>query len=179
MILCPSFAFHTFLENPAPWGNDFAFSTNQPALISEYIHYLIVVYLSMLMSCTEMVKFAIQPFADGHYPTAETWKFLHNEYASEENLVQNNLMDQMQKLKLIPGKGDAYIAEKLRLREKLYAINYKVTRVSFNDYLVQGLPEEWHSFKTGLRSQIQTITEETMIAYMKNEDAHTQQRSKP
>ena len=179
MLLCRSFALGGFLEDPAPWGNGFAFPANEPALISEYIQYSTAVYLGMLMSCTEMVKFKIKPFADGHYPAAETWKFLHKEYASEENLGQNDLIDQMQKLKLKPGQGDAYIAEKLRLRDKLYAVNYPVTRVSFNDYLVQGLPEEWHSFKTGLRSQIRTITEETMMAYIRDEDVHMQQHSNP
>ena len=114
----------------------------------------------MLMSCTKMVKFKIKPFADGHYPATETWKFLHKEYAFEENLGQTDLLDQMLKLKLKPRQGDAYITEKLRLRNKLYAIKYPVTRVNFNDYLVQGLPEEWHSFKISLRSHIRTITKE-------------------
>ena len=56
----------------------------------------------MHISCTEMVKLKIKPFDDGHFPAAETWKFLHKVYASEENLRQNDLVDQMQKLKLIP-----------------------------------------------------------------------------
>ena len=95
------------------------------------------------MTFTEMVKFKIKPFADGYYPAIETWKFLHKEYASEENLGQNDLIDHMQKLKLKPSQRDAYIAEKLRLRDKPYAVNYTVTRVSFNDYLVQF--RHWHS----------------------------------
>ena len=74
----------------------------------------------------------------------------------------------------MPGQGDAYIAKKLRLKDQIYAINYPII-VSFTEYLVRGLPEEWNSFKTGMRSQIRTITKEAMIAYIRNEDAHMQQ----
>jgi hypothetical protein len=49
---------------------------------------------------------------------------------------------------MIPGQYEAYVAEKLRLRDQLYAINYPVTGMSFNEYLVQGLPDEWDVFKT-------------------------------
>ena len=40
------------------------------------------------MSSTEMVKFEIKPYYDGHFLAAETWKFLHKEHASEENMGQ-------------------------------------------------------------------------------------------
>ena len=52
----------------------------------------------------------------------------------------------MQKLKLKPVQGDAYIDEKLRLREKLYAISYPVTTVSMitwsRDYHRSGTPSK-------------------------------------
>ena len=47
----------------------------------------------------------------------------------------------MQKLKMVPGKGDTYVAEKLKLRDQLFAVKNLVTRMSFNDFLVYGLPE--------------------------------------
>ena len=72
MIFCRSFALHRFLEDPAPWGDGFAFPANESALIYEYIQYSTTVNLGMHMSCTEMVKFKIKPFADGHYPATET-----------------------------------------------------------------------------------------------------------
>ena len=57
-----------------------------------------------------MVRFKIKPLADGYYPVVETWKFLHTEYASEENIGHNDMIYQMQKLKLVPRKRDAYVA---------------------------------------------------------------------
>ena len=77
-------------------------------------------YHNILTSCTEMVKFNINPFANGYYLAAETWKFLHTEYASEENMGHNDLIHEMQKLKLVLGKVYAYVAQKLRLRDKLF-----------------------------------------------------------
>ena len=92
MTMCRSFALRGFLEDPAPWGNGFAFPANEPAPISETIQYSTVVYLGMLMCYTDMVKFKIKPFVDGHYQAAETWNFMHKEYASEVNLGQNDLI---------------------------------------------------------------------------------------
>ena len=177
MILCRSFALQGFLEDPAPWGNGYAFPVNEPALISEYIQYSTAVYYGILTSSTEVIRYKIKPFADGYYPAAETWKFLHKEYASEENLGQNDLMHQMQTLKMVPGQGEAYLAQKLRLRDQLYAINYPVTRISFNDFLVQGLPDKWETFKTIMRGQIRHISEEQMIAYIRDEDRHAEQKT--
>ena len=177
MILCRSFSLQGFLEVPGPWGYGFAFPVNEPALVGEYIQYSTAVYHGILTSCTEMVRFKIKPFADGYYPAAETWKFLHTEYASEENMGHNDLIYQMQKLKLVPGKADAYVAQKLRLRDQLFAVNYPVTRMSFNDFLVQGLPEHWETFKTTMRGQIRHLTEEQMIAYIQDEDRHLQARN--
>ena len=42
-----------------------------------------------------MVKFKIKPFADGYHAAPETWKFLHKEYASEENQGQKYLMQKV------------------------------------------------------------------------------------
>ena len=86
-------------------------------------------------------------------------------------------MHQMQTLKMVPGQGEAYLAQKLRLRDQLYAINYPVTRISFNDFLVQGLPDEWETFKTIMRGQIRHISEEHMIAYIRDEDRHAEQKT--
>ena len=86
-----------------PHGNGYAFSVNEPALISEYIQYSLAVYYSILTSSTEVIRYKIKPFADGYYLAAETCKFLHKEYASKENLGQNGLMYQMQTLKMVRG----------------------------------------------------------------------------
>ena len=83
----------------------------------------------MLTSC-------MKPFVNEYYSTTKTWKFSHKECASEEILGQNDLIDQMQNHELMPGEGDAYIAEKLRLRDKLHAIIYPVTMACFDDYMV-------------------------------------------
>ena len=62
--------------------------------------------------------------------------FLAKQYAAEENLGQNEMIHQMTRLRMIPGEADEYISEKLRLRDLLFAANYPVTKISFNDFLV-------------------------------------------
>ena len=69
-----------------------------------------------------------------------------------------------------PGKADEYIAQKMKLRDRLFAVNYPVTRISFNDYLVQGLPEEWETFKITMRGVSRKYTENEMIATIRDED---------
>ena len=78
----------------------------------------------------------------------------------------------MQKVKLVLGKVDAYVAQKRSLKDQLFAVNYPVTRMSFNDFLVQGLLEHWETFKTTMRGQIRQLTEEQMIASIQDEDRH-------
>ena len=48
----------------------------------------------------------------------------------------NDLIYQMLNLKPVPGKADAYVAQKLQLKDQLCAVSYPVTRMSFNDFLV-------------------------------------------
>ena len=102
MILCRSFSLQGFLEVHGPWGYGFTFPVNESALVGEYIQDSTVVYHGILTSCTEMVRFEIKPFADGYYPAAETWKFVLTGYASKGNMGHNDLIYQMQKLKLVP-----------------------------------------------------------------------------
>ena len=84
-----------------------------------------------------MVRFKINPFA-----AVETWKFLHTEYATEENIGHNDLIYHMQKLKLVQVKTDAYAAQKLRLIDQLFAVNYLLTRIIINDFLALGRFEQ-------------------------------------
>ena len=70
----------------------------------------------------------------------------------------------MSRLTMEPGKADEYIAQKMKLRDRLFAVNYPVTRISFNDYLVQGLPEEWETFNITMRGVSRKYTENEMIA---------------
>ena len=92
MILCKSFSLQGFQEVPGPWGYGFAFPVNEPVLIGEYVECSTVVYHGILTSFAKMVRLKIKPFADGCYPSAETWKFLHTEYASKQNMGHNDLI---------------------------------------------------------------------------------------
>ena len=74
---------------------------NELALVREYIQYSSAVYHGILASCTEMVRFKMKPLAYSCYLTAETWKFLHSKYASKENMGHIDLINQMQKLKVL------------------------------------------------------------------------------
>ena len=85
----------------------------------------------------------------------------------------------MTRLRMIPGEADEYISEKLRLRDLLFAANYPVTRISFNDFLVQGLPEEWDTFRTTMRTLVRSLTEDEMIANIRNEDDVQQRMNEP
>jgi len=157
--VCRVAALQGFLEAPAPYGNGYPFPVNDPKLASKYLMASTAVYTGLRNACAEVVKYKLKPFADKYYPAAEAWNFLCREYSSEENMGQNELIHQMTKLRMIPGEADEYIAEKLRLRDQLYAVNYPVTKISFNDFLVQGLPEEWETFKTTMRGVIRSLTE--------------------
>ena len=144
-ILCRSFKLQGFIEDPYPWGYGYAFPANEPDLIPDYIACATAVFTGIHDSVTEVVKYKIKPFADGYYPAAETWKFLQAEYSSDQNLGLNDLIHQMQTLRMDPGDFEAYVSKKLQLRDELYALNYPLPKLSFNEYLVQGLPEEWHT----------------------------------
>ena len=89
----------------------------------------------------------------------------------------NDMIYLMQKLNLVPCKADAYVAQKLWLRDQLFVVNYPVTRMSFNDFLVHGLPEHWETFETTMRDQIRHLTEEQMIVYIQDKDRHLQARN--
>ena len=114
MILWKSFSLQGILEVHGPKG-----STS--------------VYNGLLTNCNEMVRFKTKPFAYGNYPAAETRKFVHAVYASEENMGHND--------KMLPGKADAYVAQKVSLKHPLFAINCRVIRMSCNNFFVLRPPE--------------------------------------
>ena len=60
----------------------------------------------------------------------------------------------------------------LKLRDQLYAVNYPITKFSFINYLIMGLPEEWETFKTTLRGTTRSpsSTEDHIIATIRDED---------
>ena len=84
----------------------------------------------------------------------------------------------MQTLKMEPGKAEAYTTQKLRIRDELYNLNYPLPMQSFNEYLIQGLPEEWESFRSSLRRQTRTLKEGLMINYIRDEDALQQRKAR-
>ena len=66
-------------------------------------------------------------------------------------MSRNKLIHQIGGLKMEPGKADEYIAHMMKLRDRLYAVNYPIIKISLNDYLVQRLSEEWDTLKTTMR----------------------------
>ena len=68
--------------------------------------------------------------------------------------------------------------EKLELRDQLFAINQPITTMNFNTYLINGIPEEWETFKTAMRGQLRSLSESDFIAYIKEEDKRLDIKSK-
>ena len=112
----------------------------------------------------------MRQFCNKYFPAVEEWHFLCKEFTSEANMGQNALIHQVFRLKMEPGKANDYIAEKMKLRNRLFAVNYPTTRITFNDYLVQGLSEEWETFKITMRELSRTKTEEQIIATIRDEN---------
>jgi hypothetical protein len=169
-LLCRAFGLKGFLENPAPWGAGYAYPQNDPQLGLEYQQKSVAVNNGLYRSCTEVERYKIKQYAEGNYPGAEAWAFLAHEYASECQTTASNLLHQLQTRQLVPGQAEAYIVEKLELRDQLFAISPPVTTMSFNAYLINGIPEEWETFKTTMRGQIRSLSESDLIAYIKGED---------
>ena len=92
-------------------------------------------------------------------------------FTSEANMTQNELIHQISHVKMEPRKADEYIALMMKLKDGLYAVNYPINMLSFNNYLIQGQLKEWDTFKTTVRGQTRLYTEEVMIATIRHEDA--------
>jgi len=130
----------------------------------------VAVYNGLYRGCTEVERYKIKQYAEGNYPGAEAWAFLTHEYSSERQTNASDLLHQLQTLQLVLGQAEAYIVEKLELRDQLFAISQPITAMSFNAYLINGIPEEWETFKTTMRGQIRSLSESDLIAYIKGED---------
>ena len=99
-------------------------------------HPRIRVLEAIRLSSNSDEQFKIRQFSDKYFPAAETWYFLNKEFASKENISQNDLIHQITHLAMIPEEANDYITKKMRLRYQLLAVNYHVTRISFNGYLM-------------------------------------------
>ena len=49
-------------------------------------------YEAIRMPSERVEQYKIKPFSNKFCPAAETWYFLNKEYASEENMSQNELI---------------------------------------------------------------------------------------
>ena len=76
------------------------------------------------------------------------------------------------------GKANEYIADKMKLRDRLFAVIYIITTIIFSDFLVQGPPEEWDTFKRTMRWLSRKYSEAQMIATIRDEDNTYRHRTK-
>ena len=178
-LLCKSFGLKGFLDDPAPWGTGYAYPVNDITLENEYNQLCIAVYNGIYKSCTEVIRYRIKQYADWNYPGAQTWSFLSKEYSSEKQMNQASILHQLQTLIMVPGQHEAYIAEKLRLRDCLFAIQHPIANVTFNSFLLEGVPDDWYVFKTSMRTQLRTILEEDLIGCIRDEDLRMQAQENP
>ena len=82
----------------------------------------------------------------------------------------SHLLYQLEMGKLKPGEAEQYLAEKLRLREGLFTMNHPLSTISFNHYLLEGLPQEWATFKEVHISRLSEISETTLIPAIQTHD---------
>ena len=127
-------------------------------------------YEAIRLTSNSVEHSTMRQFFDKFFLAAEVWHFLCKEFTSEPNMGQSELIHQISRLKMEPGKANDYIAEKMKLRDRLFAVNYPITRISFNEYLVQSVPEEWETLKKTMRGLSTTMTEAEMIATIRDED---------
>ena len=60
-------------------------------------------------------------------------------------------------------KEEQHLVEKLRLRDQLNIMNHPLSSISFNHYQIEGLPQEWATFKEVHRSRLSELSEVTLI----------------
>ena len=69
-------------------------------------------------------------------------KFLDAEHSSEQNLGLYDLMHPMQALNMVPCQYEAYVVEKLQVRDGLFEPNRPIPHFRFNKYFVMGLLDD-------------------------------------
>ena len=122
-LLCMSFGLKGFLIPPQPYRWGFAYPNYDPSPEAEYTQLVIAVFNGLFKTCTEVVRYKIKPCLNGAYPASEAWAFLSKEYSSETQMNASNLLHQLASVKMVPGQHEAYIAEKLWLRDQLLSKN--------------------------------------------------------
>ena len=120
-------------------------------MASAYMRASMVVLEAIRLTSNAVQQISVRKLSDQYFPAAELWHFLCKEFSSEANMSQNELIHEMTCLTMEPWKADEYIAQKMKLSDRLFAVNYPITKISFYDYLVHRLPEEWATFKITMR----------------------------
>ena len=135
-----SYGVKGFIDIPAPWGPGHAHPPAGDPLFNDYQQMSTAVFTGIYNSCSEVMKYKIKGCAETPYPASEAWQLLNHDHTSEKTMNASHLLYQLEIGKLKPGEAEQYLAEKLRLREGLFTMNHPLSTISFNHYLLEGLP---------------------------------------
>ena len=86
-------------------------------MASAYIRASMAVFEAIRLTSNSVQQMKVRKFSDQYFPAAEVWHFLCKELTSEANISQNELIHQMSRLTMEPGKADEYIAKKIKLKD--------------------------------------------------------------
>ena len=143
---------------------------NDAVLVHEFRRYNTTVFQGMHQRCTKSIQLDLRRFTGHDYAACHAWEFLRSKYESVNPRYHVQVQHMLQNLRMQQGKADDYIRYAKTLRDKALAAGLYIAPITFYTYLYQGLPKHWDSFRTHIKMQLHTISEEQLCLLILEED---------
>ena len=165
-ILAEANGLAQFLYQP-PQGHPYPTTT---ILQQEYRRYSTAMFNGVYSRSSPSIQHELRPLVGTPTPATNAWHFLTSKYEAIDIRLQLQLQEQLLGLRLDNGKADKYLSKARELRDRMITAQLPVTSSHFNGYLLHGLPDSWESFKSSIKLQLHTLSEDHLGNLILQED---------
>ena len=139
-------------------------------LQQEYRRYSTAMSNGVYSRSSPSIQHELRPLVGTPTPATNAWHFLTSKYEAIDIRLQLQLQEQLLGLRLDNGKADKYLSKARELRDRMITAQLPVTSSHFNGYLLHGLPDSWESFKSSIKLQLHTLSEDHLGNLILQED---------